>query len=288
MEEKKKKYAYFLLDGCLKLKKGDKLFIIANDLIEDFVDIVINEAKKMGLDNIKTLINHPFLEKELYLNKSYEEIITSPLIDKRIYNKMAKEGYAFLNLSSPLPEFFKDVDSELLAKVSSYELSMIDEYRDYQNKGLIKWNISAVPNEIWANSLPKVRNVTELWRLILDICLINEDSPKLAWQEKMNTLMKKAEYLNDLHIDKLVYTNNLGTKLEIGLPENYVFASAQITNLVNLPSEEIFTSPDKGFLSCPEHIPPKIPYLPACSWFPPAFWHLPWKFPLRTVLRPPG
>lgn len=245
MDEKKRKYAKFLLTGCLNLKDDDKLFIIASDMISDFVDIIKNEAKSIGVNKIETLISHPYLEKELYLNKSYEEIINSPLVDKTIYNKMAKEGYAFLNLSSPLPEFFKDVNSELLAQVSCYQMHSIEEYREYQNKGLIKWNIAAVPNEMWVKSLNNVGNLNELWELILEICLINSDDPILAWQQKMGILVKRAEYLNNLHIDKLVYKNSLGTNLEIGLPKSYVFASAEMTNLVNMPTEEVFTSPDR-------------------------------------------
>ncbi len=245
MEEKKRKYARFLLDGCLSLQARDKLFIIASDVIGDFVDLIIKEAKEMGIEEIETKIGHPYLERELYLNNSYEEIIASPLIDKTIYNKMAREGYAFLNLSSPLPEFFKDVDSELLAKVGSYQLSQIEEYREYQNKGLIKWNISAVPNKFWAEDLKGVGTEEKLWELIFEICLINRDNPKLAWQEKVNFLVKKAKYLNDLHIEKLEYKNSLGTKLVIGLPKSYVFQSALSTNLVNMPTEEVFTSPDR-------------------------------------------
>ena len=39
------------------------------------------------------------------------------MVDKTKYNKMAKEGYAFLSLSSPLPGYLKEVDPTLLAKV---------------------------------------------------------------------------------------------------------------------------------------------------------------------------
>ena len=61
----------------------------------------------------------------------------------------------------------------------------------------------------------------------------------------MNSLKNRAEYLNSLNIDKLIYENSLGTNVEIGLPEGYLFQSADGDNIVNMPTEEVFTSPDR-------------------------------------------
>ncbi len=240
----KRKYAKFLLEGCLNLTKNSKLFIIGIDLITDFIDLVIDEAHALGITEIKTLISSPEKQKELYLNNSLDIILESPLISKTMYNDLAKEGYAFLMLSSPLPGYFNEVSPEILNAVAQKQMESIKEYRHYQNKGLIKWNISAVPNPFWAESLDNI-TIDKLWDLIFDICLINTPNPRLAWDQKISKLSKRAKYLNELHITKLIYKNNLGTNLEIGLPPNYLFASAESQNLVNMPTEEVFTSPDR-------------------------------------------
>lgn len=249
MNDLKRKYARFLVQGCLHLKEGDKLFIIGYNLIEDFIKLVKEEAQKLGVTDVKTLINDPFKQKELYLSKSYEEIISNPIMDRTMYNTMAREGYAFLSLSSTLPGFYEDVDAELLSKVSHYQLKSISEYKEYQLKGLIKWNISAVPNKIWAKDLFGSKDEDKLWDLIFDICLIREDDPVLAWNKKLSKLKKRAEYLNGLKIDHLVYHNSLGTNVSIGLPKGYLFCSADEGtgkgNIVNMPTEEVFTSPDR-------------------------------------------
>ncbi len=100
MDEKIRKYARFLLQGCLGLTKNDRLFIIADDIIQDFVNVVIEEAHQMEIVDIETLIQYRSKQKELFLTCSYEEIIASPLMDKTKYNKMARQGYAFLNLQT--------------------------------------------------------------------------------------------------------------------------------------------------------------------------------------------
>ena len=245
MKEKlKRKYARFLVEGCLGLTKEDKLFITASVIIKDFVDIVIEEAKNLGIHTIQTLLTDDKAQKELYLTKNYEEIIKSPLMDKTKYNQMAKEGYAFLSLSSPQPGYLKEVDPILLAKVQKYVSETTKEFREYQDKDLLKWNISAVPNPYWAKEM-HLQNEEELWDLIFSICLINEEEdPKKLWHEKLQKLKRRAQYLNNLQIEKIVYKNSLGTNLEITLPENYLFQSAEGKNIVNMPTEEVFTSPD--------------------------------------------
>ncbi len=245
MKEKlKRKYARFLVEGCLGLTKEDKLFITASMIIKDFVDIVIKEAKNLGIHTIQTLLTDDKAQKELYLTKNYEEIIKSPLMDKTKYNQMAKEGYAFLSLSSPQPGYLKEVDPILLAKVQKYVSETTKEFREYQDKDLLKWNISAVPNPYWAKEM-HLQNEEELWDLIFSICLINEEEdPKKLWHEKLQKLKRRAQYLNNLQIEKIVYKNSLGTNLEITLPENYLFQSAEGKNIVNMPTEEVFTSPD--------------------------------------------
>ena len=117
------------------------------------------------------------------------------------------------------------------------------EFREYQDKDLLKWNISAVPNPYWAKAL-NLQNEEELWKYIFEICLIDEENdPVKLWKEKLAKLKKRAEYLNSLKIEKLIYKNFLGTNLEIFLPENYLFQSAEGKNIVNMPTEEVFTSP---------------------------------------------
>ena len=248
MEDLKRKYARFLIEGCLDLHKGDKLFVLASCLIADFVELLKEEAYSLGITDFEILISDPLKQREKYFTLSYEELLKDPLFDKTKYNQMAQEGYAFLRLISPIPGVFEGVDADLLSKVNTYQMESIALYKEYQLKGLIKWNIAAVPNKMWAKDILGEDDEEALWEYILDICLIKEADPALAWQEKLAKLAYQAKRLNELKIDKLIYHNSLGTNLEIGLPKNYLFCSADVSNsknIVNMPTEEVFTSPDR-------------------------------------------
>ena len=167
MDNLKRKYARFLLEYCLQLKNNDKVFIIGSKEITDFIDILMDEASNMHLI-VKTYINDYQRQRELLMSKDYEYLIKDENFDKTIYNELAKSGYAFLSLSSPMPDYFSDVDATLLSRVNAYQQSSISLYRTMQLDGFLKWNISAVANPYWAKSL----NVTtdELWELLFSIC----------------------------------------------------------------------------------------------------------------------
>ena len=83
------------------------------------------------------------------------------------------------------------------------------------------------------------------------MCLIDKNNPIKEWNNKLNANNKRVKVLNNLNITKLVYKNKLGTNFEIGFKNN-IWCGADTESedgrklIVNMPSEEIFTSPDKN------------------------------------------
>ena len=55
MDEKKRKYAKFLIQRCLSMKAGEPLLISYLTEQQDFVKIVIEEAKRIAEEYKKTV-----------------------------------------------------------------------------------------------------------------------------------------------------------------------------------------------------------------------------------------
>lgn len=91
----------------------------------------------------------------------------------------------------------------------------------------------------------------KLWDTFFDICLVNEEDTIDKWDEKIKVSDRICNKLNNLQLTELHYTNNLGTDLTIKLPSNHIWEGTKSTLpngseiLVNIPSEEVFTSPLK-------------------------------------------
>ena len=90
-------------------------------------------------------------------------------------------------------------------------------------------------------------SLEELWNKILDICLVSGDFKSYdKWIEKINNMIKVSDVLNNYKFEYLKYTNSLGTDLKVYLPLNHVWKTGFGSHgeICNLPTEEIFTSPD--------------------------------------------
>ena len=79
--------------------------------------------------------------------------------------------------------------------------------------------------------------------------MIYEENPIVVWDDKIKRTQDKCEILNELQFQYLHYQNSLGTDLIIELPKNHIWSGAGKENsdglplIVNMPSEEVFTSP---------------------------------------------
>ena len=140
-----------------------------------------------------------------------------------------------------------DVEPEKLALASYLRRTTKPIFNEKRDKGLLSWCIAAYPNELWAKKIfkdnPKAYDL--LYENIMKMCMVDTDNPIASWDNQLRTVDEKVKILNELKIKKLHYTNSLGTDLYLTLPDNYLYASAYDgKGIVNLPSYEVFTSPD--------------------------------------------
>jgi aminopeptidase len=115
------------------------------------------------------------------------------------------------------------------------------------------WTAVPCPTPTWAGLVhPGLEPPAALARLseqLLHVCRLDEDDPIAAWRERQAVLIGAAGRLSALHLDALRFTGP-GTDLTVGLLPSSAFRAAAfetvdgIRHMPNLPSEEIFTSPD--------------------------------------------
>ena len=246
MTDLKRKYAKFILEGCLKVSKGQPLYIVTKPYLEDFTKLLVEEATSLGITDIYIESKDPVRQRELLHSKSASECLKDTSFDRSKMNEYALKNSAFAIITSAYPHIMDGVDEKKLGKVSQEMAKQIQTYRDLQPK--LAWCIFAVPNPFWAKEIfPLEEDATsKLWDMVFEICHINnQDDPISFWKEKMEKKGRQAEALNRLNLESLHYKNGLGTDITVYLPDAYLFTSAKESSyLVNLPSEEVFASPD--------------------------------------------
>lgn len=255
MIEKQIKYANFLLEKCLCINPCEPLLIMYNTNQKDFVKILKDVSNKIGINEIYELCEDEEKTKDILVNCSIEEIKKHPYFDRSIIKKVYDKKGSILLLSSYEPSLLKNIKEDKINAMNKVKIETQKDAIKARETYKFPWCIAAVATKPWADELflNEDDNVEKLWDLIFEITLINKDDPIKAWNEKVKLNNKKKDLLNKLKLKKLKYKNNLGTNLEIGLLDNCIWQGALKKDfynkkdlIVNIPTEEVFTTPNKN------------------------------------------
>lgn len=167
-----------------------------------------------------------------------------------------KKGAAVISISAIDPDLMKDVDAQKVQVSVQAKEEASKNYSDAMMGNKNRWCVISVPTKNWAKKVfPEARNgelATDLlWNAIIRSTHCNDINPIEKWHKKDDEFKNKSEWLNQKQFKKLHYKNNLGTDLYIGLPENHIWSGGSeiaqdgVRFFPNLPTEEIFTAPDK-------------------------------------------
>jgi aminopeptidase len=154
-------------------------------------------------------------------------------------------------LSGPsAPGLLEDLDP---VRSGRDRLPSVKEAGKVVNDRTTNWSIIPCPTAAWAKLVhPDLDDDAALARLeeeILHVLRLDEPDPIVAWRERADTLVGAARRLTERGFDALHYEGE-GTDLTIGLLPGAEWQAARfetvdgIEHMPNLPTEEVFTSPD--------------------------------------------
>jgi aminopeptidase len=115
------------------------------------------------------------------------------------------------------------------------------------------WTAGPCPNLGWAErvhpELEPEAALDKLWEEITYVLRLDSENPVEAWRERMKVIVASADRLTKRRFDAL-HLHGPGTDLTIGLLPSSQWLGADfetadgITHYPNLPTEEVFTTPD--------------------------------------------
>lgn len=247
------KYAQILLEKGVDLQKNQPILISAPIEAIDFIRVLTDVACKMGCNDIYFDFEDAYLKRSLLKNFDIESLDNSQFYNKRVFDEYAKKDAAILMLYADESELMQDISSEKLSSTAKTFRTSRPLYKKRQGSSEIAWCIASVATSSWANKVFPGDNqaLQKLWEAIFKCCLVDTQDPTTAWKQKIQLLEAKSKILNDLNLKDLHYQNSLGTDLYVKLPRNIIWKSGgdKLPDgryyIANIPTEEIFTSPDK-------------------------------------------
>jgi aminopeptidase len=129
----------------------------------------------------------------------------------------------------------------------------VRESGEVVNRREVNWTILPGATPAWADlahpGLEPAERLPRLEEQLIHVLRLDEDDPIAAWSRRADTLVGVAQRLNERGFDALRYRGD-GTDLTIGLLRGVGWTAARFTtangipHMPNIPSEEVFTSPD--------------------------------------------
>jgi len=158
---------------------------------------------------------------------------------------------AVISLTGPVaPHVMDGVDTSRLGRDM---LPSVRESIEVINAREVNWTVAPCPSPGWAElvhpELEPAEALARLWSEVAHVCRLDEKEPVGAWRRRLGDLTEAAAKLERLRLDALRFAGP-GTDLRVGLLPSSRWTCGQletvdgIAHAPNLPTEEVFTTPD--------------------------------------------
>jgi aminopeptidase len=243
------RYARLLVEVGANLKEGQLLCVDAQVEHAELVRAVARAAYDAGASAVDVRYGDQVVRRALLDSKLSNEHIgrAQPWMIKRITDLGDAGGAEIAIIGQPDPHLFDGLDGSRVAAAQMLELARVR--RDQTTAGRVAWSIGACPTPGWAEQVFGEPDVERLWKAIGDAVRLDEPDPVAAWREHVDKLRRRCRTMIEHAFDALHFSGP-GTDLTIGLTPGMRWIGGVLEtewgqeHVPNLPTEEIFTSPD--------------------------------------------
>lgn len=251
-----KNYAELLVRVGVNLQKGEKLVVSAPVIAADLTRAIVKCAYKNGAREVEVLWKDQEIEKLGLKNRTVKSLSVVPDWAKAQRESYIEEKICYIVIVSDNPDAMKSVSSKKISAAGKARRKAFQKFSDYTSSNKIRWTLAAYPNKAWAKKVyPDCSTsvaLKKLWEAIISCVRLDKPSFIDAWDEHQSSLQRRCEFLNKAKIKRFIYKNSIGTDFSVGMPKNYVFCGGAelgaldgIPFTANLPTEEVFSSPDR-------------------------------------------
>lgn len=256
------KYAEVIVKVGLNLQPGQRLLVGAPAFskkgvsveLAPLVRLIVKKAYQNGARLVDVMWDDDQLRLIRYKYAPRDSFEEFPTWRTDGAFDIAKEGDAMLFIEAQNPDLFSEQEINLVLTTHNTFLKYNKPATDLRRKNFVNWTVIAAPVDGWPDKifpeLTQSERKAKFWDILFEICRVKQKDPVSAWKKHINQLVARCSYLNRKKYNALKF-NAPGTDITIGLPMGHIWRSAHLTtqsgikNVVNIPTEEIFTIPHK-------------------------------------------
>jgi aminopeptidase len=239
-----KKYAQVMVQYALNngkgINRGDTVFLVGQEIAKDLFMAVAREVFDAGgnlisnyqpdnvRDNslIRYLLQHGSDEQIGFFAKPYWQGIVD-----------ASDHILFI-ISEPDIHYLEGLPASKISRMNSARAPYMKMREMKEQEGKLSWSLCLYGTQSMADEAGLSSD--EYWEQIIEACYLREDDPVVKWKKVQSEIEEIKDKLDALQIETLhIKGDDADLHIKIGEHRKWLSGGGK-----NIPSFEIFTSPD--------------------------------------------
>jgi aminopeptidase len=249
------RYADAVVLGCLRLARGDTLFVLAHPDHRELAVALADAGYRAGARLVDVNYVDPLARAARVRHASDEDLGPLTPWRTRTLREHVKPTSAVAHILGEAEiGVFDGLPPERVAEDTMRPVRKLGWYRRADNEGRRRWAAVGWPTPFWAGRVyPDLDELTAQRRLAADLlwfCRLGPDDPPgfAGWERHTEQLARRADALTALALERLELRGP-GTALDVRLTDDTRWIGGQKKDAVgrsvvaNMPTEECYTSP---------------------------------------------
>jgi aminopeptidase len=245
------RYAELVVRVGLNVQPGQVVRVSADLSHAPVARAVVEHAYLAGASRVSVDYSDDQVRRSTLRHAPMETLTTHEPWQLERLRGWGRDGAALLTLTgNPDPHAFDGIDGIDGARLAAVPMELARESRALTLGGGVSWCVVAAPNPGWATQVFGEPDEERLWEAVSIAMRLDEPDVVEAWREHRSRLQQRSAALEQLDLDEVRYHGG-ATDLTVGIIPGARWVSGSLTTrtgvefMPNLPTEEVFTSPDR-------------------------------------------
>lgn len=231
----------FALNSGEGIKKGEVVYVMMNEwskpMLLPIQKAILEAGGHMILCYLPAELERDRDETRQFFELANEEQLNF-FPEEYIQARVNAIDHVVLLLSTGDHHYYDGIDQSKIAQRNRIWKKYYEMRSEKEYAGKLTWVLTDYPTPAMAEAA--CLTIEEYWDQVIKACYLNEENPIEKSRQSMHAIQDIAKWINDLEIVEIhVEGEDVDLKVELNEHHQFVGGSGR-----NIPSFEIFTSPD--------------------------------------------
>jgi aminopeptidase len=239
-----KKYAQVMVQYALNngdgINKGDTVFLVGQECTKDLFTAIAKEVYTAGGNLIANYQPNNTKDDSLarFLLQNGSDVQISFFAKPYWHGIVEATDHILFIVSEPDIHYLEGLPASKISMMNSARAPYMKMREKKEQEGKLSWSLCLYGTQSMADEAGI--SLEEYWEQIIEACYLREDDPVKKWKQVQKEIDEIKDKLDALKIEKLhIKGDDVDLHVQIGAHRKWLSGGGK-----NIPSFEIFTSPD--------------------------------------------